>query len=139
MQQVFLILADGAEAVGGKIHILGGGVDHHMAASFPTNLNATIACSFLVAWHETDRPVDVQLRILDEEGGETLSFGLQAVVGRPPHARMGQDVRTQIAVRGPFPIPRPGSYLLRLRLDGVEQGPPFRFWVDQTPTPGASN
>ena len=109
MQQVFLILADGAEAVGGKIHVLGGGVDHHQAPSFPTNLNVTIACSFLVAWHETDRPVDVHLRIVDEAGGEIIGIAIQAVVARPAHARMGQDVRSQLAVRGPFPIPRAGG------------------------------
>ena len=139
MQQVFLILADGSAAVGGKIHILGGGVDHHQAPSFPTNLNVAIACSFLVAWQETDRPVDVQLRITDESGTEIIAIGIEAVVGRPAHARMGQDVRSQLAVRGPFPIPRAGGYLLAMRLDGVDQQPPFRFWVDQAAPPGPSN
>ena len=131
MQQAFLILADGAEASNGKIHILGGGVDHHLAQAFPASLNVDIACSFTVAWHETDRPVDVQLRIVDEDGGEVLRIELEAVVGRPPQARPGQEIRSQVAVKGPFPIPKPGGYLLVMRLDGIDQVPPFRFRVDQ--------
>lgn len=131
MQQSFLILADGAEAANGKIHILGGGVDGHLAQAFPASLNVDIACSFTVAWHETEQPIDVELAIVDEAGEDAIRIGLEAVVGRPPNARPGQEIRSQIAVKGPFPIPHPGAYVLVMRLAGIDQVPPFRFRVDQ--------
>jgi hypothetical protein len=131
MQQSFLILADGAEAANGKIHILGGGVDQHLAQAFPASLNVDIACSFVVGWHETERPIEVELAIVDETGEDAIRIGLDAVVGRPPGAHPGQEIRSQVAIKGPFPIPHPGAYLLVMRLEGVDQVPPFRFRVDQ--------
>ncbi|MFN8621070.1 MAG: hypothetical protein U0869_10035 [Chloroflexota bacterium] len=135
MQQSFLILADGAEAANGKIHILGGGVDLHLAQAFPASLNVDIACSFTVAWDETERPIEVELAIVDQGGEDAIRIGLQTVVGRPANARPGQEIRSQIAVKGPFPIPHPGAYLLMMRLGGIDQVPPFRFRVDQVVPP----
>jgi len=95
-----------------------------------------IACSFTVAWHETERPIEVQLAIVDQVGEDAIRIGLQTVVGRPPGAHPGQEIRSQIAVKGPFPIPRPGAYVLTMRLAGIDQAPAFRFRVDQALPPG---
>lgn len=135
MQQEFLILADRAEAVNGKIHILGGGVDVHNAPAFPTMLNADIALGFLIAWGETNRKIDLKVRVQDEDGNEALAVGGEVVVGRPAQAKPGQDIRTLIAIRGPFPLAKPGAYKAVMHLNGEPQEPPFRFWVELTSMP----
>ena len=125
------MLADGAEAVGGKVYVLGGGADAHAASNFPAALRADIALGFLVAWGETNQPIQLQVRVVDADEQEALVVGAEVVVGRPPTSKSGQDIRNLIAIKGPFPIERPGAYKLVMRLDGVDQEPPFRFWVDR--------
>lgn len=135
MRQEFLILAEGAEAVNGKIYILGGGIDVHTSSGFPTLLKADIALAFLVGWGETNRKLDVKVRVVDEDEEEAFTVGIEAVVGRPPTAKPGQDIRSLIALRGPFPITKPGAYKAVLLLDDKPQEPPFRFWVEKGPVP----
>lgn len=138
MRQELLMLADGAEAVNGKLYILGGGVDSHSAAAFPAQLKVDIAVGFLTAWGETNQPIDLQVKIVDEDERDILVVEAGLTVGRPPQARQGQDIRSLLAIRGPFPIEKPGAYKAKLILDGVEQEPPFRFWVElgRPPTSG---
>jgi hypothetical protein len=133
VQQEFLILADGAEAVQGKIYILGGGVTHHVAPTFPAAIRADIALGVLVGWTETNQKIDLKVRVVDEDGSEALRVGAELVVGRPPNANPGQDIRSMMAIRGPLRIPKAGGYRLEMLLDDVVQQPPFRFWVRQAP------
>ena len=132
MRQEFLMLADGAEAVAGKVYILGGGADMHAASNFPAALKADIALGFLVAWSETNQPIQLQVRVVDADEQEVLVVAAEVVVGRPPSSKPGQDIRNMVAIKGPFPIERPGAYKLVMRLDGADQEPPFRFWVDRS-------
>ena len=131
MLQEFLLMADGAEAVGGKIFILGGGVERHLAPDFPAMLRADIAGSVLVEWGEANRTFAVTLKIVDEDEQPAAALEFTMESGRPPGAKPGQHLRTLMAVRGPFPIPHPGGYKVVMELNGVPQEPPFRFWVDQ--------
>ena len=129
------MFAEGAEAVNGKIYILGGGVERHNGVSFPTALKVDIALGILVGWGETNQPVDLKVRVVDEDEVEAFTVGAQMTVGRPPQANPGQDIRSLIAIRGPFPIAKPGAYKATMLLDDVPQEPPFRFWVQQVPMP----
>ncbi len=131
MKQEFLIMADGAEATNGKVYILGGGVERHVAAQFPANLRADIACALLVAWGEANRTSALTLKIVDEDEQIAVAMEMTFETGRPPGAKPGQDLRTLLAVRGPFPIPHAGGYKLVMELNGQQQEPPFRFWVDE--------
>jgi hypothetical protein len=138
MQQEFLLLAEGAEAVNGKIYILGGGVDLHNGVSFPTALKVDIALGVLVSWGETNQKIDLKVRVVDEDDVEAFTVGAEMTVGRPPQAKPGQDIRSLIAIRGPFPLSKPGAYKAVMLLNGAPQEPPFRFWVQQIPMPVAS-
>jgi hypothetical protein len=133
MRQEFLMLADGAEATNGKIFILGGGASVHRATDFPADMRADIACSVLIEWGEANRTYAIGLRIIDEDGKVAGTIGFNHEVGRPPGARPGQDLRTLLAVRGPFQIPHPGGYKIMMELDGKPQEPAFHFWVDKVP------
>jgi len=138
MRQEFLLMADGAEATAAKIFILGGGVDRHMVApgwSAPIQLRADIALGILVSWGETNNRHALAIKILDEDETEVVGINGEFEAGRPPGAKPGQDLRSLLAIRGPFPIPKPGAYKVVLELNGERQDPPFRFWVDEAPAP----
>jgi hypothetical protein len=136
MQQEFLIMADGAEAIGGKMFIMGGGVDRHMFARVqpgPIQLNADIAIGILTEWTETNSSHLMTVRIVTEDGNPVWSIEGQFEVGRPPGAKPAQQFRQLIAIRGPLALPDAGAYKVELELDGTLQGPAFRFWVDEIP------
>ena len=135
MRQEFLFLADKAEAINGKLYVLGGGADIHRAAKFPANLLADVAAAFQVDWGETNREIDVRIDIVNEDERPEASLGITAIVGRPPQAKLGQSLRSIIALRGPFPVREPGAYKVVMSLDGERQEPAFRFWVEQVAIP----
>jgi hypothetical protein len=135
MRQEFLMLAERAEAANGKIFIHGGAVERHFAPGFPTALNVDIAASFLVGWAEANRPHNLRVRILDGEGTEQLTLDAQIRAGRPPGAQLGQDIRHLIALKGPFRLSAPGSFILQSTVDGVEQEPAFHFRVEKIEQP----
>lgn len=135
MQQEFLLLAEGAEAVNGKIYMIGGGVDRHFiqaGADRPIQLRADIAVGILVDWGETNNRYPMSVKVIDED--EHVVFGVDGEfeAGRPPGAKPGQPLRTVMTIRGPFPIPTPGAYRVQLELEGKAQTPAFRFWIDET-------
>jgi hypothetical protein len=141
VQQEFLMMADGAESTNGKIYILGGAVDRHMIpkdAPLPIQLRADIALGILVDWAETNNRHTFTLKLVDEDDVLELSLDAEFESGRPPGAKPGQSMRQLIAVKGPFPLGKPGAYKWVLELNGVPQEPPFRFWVDEVDLPAGA-
>jgi hypothetical protein len=136
IRQEFLLLADGAEAVNGKIYILGGGMERYLARSFPVALKADVALGILVGWADTNNRHALELKFMDEDSNPIIGIEAEFEVGRPAGAKPGQDIRNLLAIKGPFPIPEPGAYKLVIALDGKDQDPPFCFWVDQADMPG---
>jgi hypothetical protein len=133
VQQETLLVCERAEAVNGKLYVMGGGVDRHYMppnASTPIQFNADLALTFLVGWHETNDRHVATLTVQTEDGNTVFTAEIEFVVGRPPGAKYGQDLRQVFAIRGPFQLPGAGAYKLELQLDGQPQSPPFRFWVE---------
>jgi len=122
MEVEWLILADAAQVVGGKLFLLGGGWETLMVASgFPTQQHAAVAASFRVPWNETNQRHYIQVEVVDEAGNEALRLQAQVEVGRPAGVPGGCDQRAQIALNGIVPIKRPGTYVVIARVEGVEQ------------------
>lgn len=143
MQQEFLFLADSAEATNGKIYVLGGGADRHFVQpgwTAPINLRADIAVGILVTWAEANRRHTFAVRVLDEDDREVVAANGEFESHTSIGAKLGQDLRSVLTLKGPFPLPGLGGYKLVLELGGVRQSPPFRFWVDelQPPTGGTN-
>jgi hypothetical protein len=138
MQQEFLLLADAAESVNGKIYVMGGGAARHLIPrgwTSPIQLRGDIALGILVDWHETNNRHEMVVRVVDEDEKAHIEAKIEFETGRPPGAKPGQEFRNLIAIKGPFPLPKPGAYKIVLELDGTTQGPPFRFWVDEIDVP----
>lgn len=135
MEIEWLILADAAQVVGGKLYLLGGGWDVlTVNTPFPFQQRLTIAAAFRVPWTETNRPHQFQLEIVDEDGRALLTAGGQVEVGRPPGLPFGTEQRSQLALELVVTFERPGAYAAVARVGEQSVRSPFRV----VPGPGAS-
>jgi hypothetical protein len=122
--KVTLMLADAAQAVGGKLYILGGGwTNIYGAAPF------AIAIKLEVPWSEASRPHDFRLELEDadghpvevpqEDGSEQpIVIEGQISTGIAPGVKPGTPMDAVIAISvGALPLDV-GRYAWRLTIDG---------------------
>ncbi|MEA2672940.1 MAG: hypothetical protein QOI92_132 [Chloroflexota bacterium] len=106
-----LMLADSAQAVDGKLYILGGAWNVLRFPEFPSQLIVGIAVAIDVDWNETNRRHHLDVHFEDADGnGMQPTIGADFEAGRPPGAVAGADLRIVFAVNGPLSIPAPGAY-----------------------------
>jgi hypothetical protein len=115
----YLLLADRAEVVQGKLYLIGGGWDRIGLVTLPGPADFDVAVGVLVGYHETNTTHVLEMQLEDEDnivvaGPIRANFEL----GRPPGLRDGHIQRFQMVLRGPFTLPRPGAYHWALGLDG---------------------
>src|SRR3990170_2500365 len=111
MEIEFLILADSAQVVGGKLYMLGGGWSRYQARSFPTQMVLGVALGLSVPWDETNQKWSVELSIVDEDGQVVLSpVTTQVEMGRPPGLKPGSSQRVLIAATVGLRLPKAGRY-----------------------------
>lgn len=135
MQLDFLILADRAEAINGKLYMVGGGFDRVAVAEVPGTVVYDVALGFMVGYAETNEAHEFSLAMEDADGNIALGpISGRVEVGRPPGMIAGQEQRVIIVIRGPFPVAAEGTFLWVPTLDG--QGyPPTRVHVVHVPPP----
>jgi len=107
----FLILADRAEAVNGKLYMLGGAWDQLNVVDFNQPIQISLALGVLVPWTETNEEQQLEIYI-ETEDGRRLEPDIRASlnVGRPPNAIKGQSFRSIVAVNGQWLLPGAGAY-----------------------------
>ena len=111
MQIHSLMLADSAQAVDGKLYILGGAWNVLRFPEFPAQLMVGIAVAIDVDWNETNQRHHLQVHFEDADGNAMQpNIGADFEAGRPPGVVAGVDLRIVFAVNGPLVIPAPGSY-----------------------------
>jgi hypothetical protein len=117
----FLLLADRAEVVNGKLYAMGAAWERIGVSDFAQPLTISFALGVLVPWNATNRPHTVALTIHDADG-RPLDFRVEAsfVTGRPPNLN-GETQRVLLAVpTAGVHLPGPGSYVLSAAVDGLE-------------------
>jgi hypothetical protein len=123
--KVTMMLADAAQAVGGKLYILGGG----WSVTGPQPSPFAIALKIEVPWDEANRPHEFALSLVNADGQPVVlptPGGEAAVevkgnleVGRPAGLKPGTPLDSTLAINfGPLSIPPGGRYLWRLSIDG---------------------
>jgi hypothetical protein len=121
MQIHALMLADSAQAVDGKLYILGGAWNMLRFPQFPAQLMVGIAVAIDVAWDETDRRHHLDIHF---EGADRAAIdpriGADFEASTPPEAMAGADLRIVLAVNGPVVIPGPGPYAAVASIGGRE-------------------
>lgn len=121
MQIHSLMLADSAQAVDGKLYILGGAWNVLRFPEFPAQLMVGIAVAIDVDWNETNQRHHLEVHFEDADGNPMQpNIGADFEAGRPPGAVAGVDLRIVFAVNGPLVIPAAGSYAAVASIGGAE-------------------
>ena len=135
MQIHVLMLADSAQAVDGKLFILGGAWNVLRFPEFPAQLLVGIAVAIDVDWNETNRRHRLDIHFENADGQRMdPNIGADFEAGRPPGAIAGADLRIVFAVNGPLQIPVPGTYAAVASVAGVELAR-ARFQAIRVPRP----
>jgi hypothetical protein len=121
-----MMLADAAQAVEGKLYILGGG----WSITGPEPSASAIAAYIQVPWDRTNVQHGFRFELIDSDGqpvaAETLEGAEEQVaiegafeVGRPVGVTPGTPIDVPLAINiGPLALPPGGRFEWRLSIDG---------------------
>ena len=115
-------MAEAGQLREGLAFVLGGGIDTVTAGQMPARLNAAVVVRLLLHRTETDTEHVIELRVLDEDGGQlTAMHGHYRATPAATHPK-GWDVPL-MAVFGlqALSLPRPGLYTVEVLADGAHQ------------------
>lgn len=117
------MLADAAQAVDGKLYVLGGGWTFVGPQLGPMALALVVE----VPWHEANQPHQLVIELQDADGqparigpaAEPMRFEIGLEVGRPPGHPQGTAFNVPLGINiGPMPL-QPGSrYVWVVSIDG---------------------
>ncbi|MEX2081352.1 MAG: hypothetical protein WEC33_07020, partial [Dehalococcoidia bacterium] len=113
----FLILADRAEAVNGKLYMMGGGWDRIWVPDFAKPHPLSIAVGVVVPWSATNEKHSLSVRVEANDGQELATYAVQFTTGRPPFLREAQSQRIILSFHGELTLPSPGTYAVRGIID----------------------
>lgn len=119
-----MLLADSAEAINGKLYILGGG----WSVTGPEPVPSAIAVKIDVPWDEANRRHRLMFSLEDGDGQPVMvptptgdrpvEIPTEFEVGRPPGLRPGTPLDFVLAINiGPIPLQPGGRYVWRCFID----------------------
>jgi hypothetical protein len=131
-------LADSAEALNGKLYLMGGGWDNINVMDLSRSVPLAIACGVTVPWTSTDDDHRLTLRITSEDGTDVIPT-LQAnfKTGRPPSMRRGYPAHVPFAIKAEILFPAAATYILTAAVDDqADSTRRLPFHVQQIAQPG---
>jgi hypothetical protein len=120
-----MLLCDAAQAVEGKLYVLGGGWSQILEVGTPVSMGLAIKVS--VPWDRTNEPHHLVARLVTADGGE-VRIGdderlVEAVadfeIGRPPGLAPGTQLDAVFAPNFMALILEPDGYVWELEIGGV--------------------
>jgi len=122
------LLADYAQALNGKLYVMGAGWNKIGGRA----LTCALAGVLELDWDEANRPRQLRIELVTEDGRPVnvgtvtgdRPFVIEAnvEVGRPPGTRPGTQFNVPIAINiAPIPMPAVGQYVWRFSFDGAER------------------
>lgn len=121
--KVTMLLADSAQAVAGKLYVLGGG----WSLIGPDPSPMALAIKIEIPWDQTNRAHKLRVELLDADGDpvapggteEPVFFEADFEVGRPPGLKPGTPIDFPFAVNmGPIPLAPDTRHTWKLSIDG---------------------
>ncbi|CAN5467974.1 hypothetical protein BH24CHL9_BH24CHL9_06110 [soil metagenome] len=112
----YLLVADRAEVVNGKLYPMGGSWDRVQPPSFPHRMMLGIALGVRIPFAHTDEQHVVSVE-LSHEDKRLVGFEAKLTTGRPP-GMAGMDMLVPMAFNIPVAIPAEGQLVLRASVDG---------------------
>ena len=120
-----MLLADSAQAVNGKLYILGGG----WSITGPDPTPSAIAIQIEVPWDEANKRHRLEVALVNADGQPVMVptptgdrpvlLGGEFEVGRPPGLIPGTPLGVALAINiGPLPLPPDSRYVWRCSIDG---------------------
>ena len=116
----FLLIADRAEAINGKLYMMGGAWDHITVADPSQPISFSIALGINIPWNATNERHRLRLLVQDADGGTLAELEGEFVAGRPPHLTAGAMQRVLFATAAAMRIPGPGTCAVLAYLNGAE-------------------
>jgi hypothetical protein len=116
----YLLVADGAHAVGGKLYVLGGGWDQLHVPQLPGQpfVPFSVAVGIMIPWNLTNRKLAFSIDVKDADGGNVAKVAAgEFEVGRPPGLRPGTAQRFQIAVPARPEFGSAGRYVIECAIE----------------------
>ncbi|HEX9987007.1 MAG TPA: hypothetical protein VGE45_00810 [Chloroflexia bacterium] len=118
----WLILADSAEIVGGKLYMLGGGWKIFYVPEFPAQARFKLALAFQVPWTMTNQHHDFELELVDQDGQRLIGLNATFEVGRPVGLPAGHTQRFPAVLGMGGTFPKAGTYVIIVRGADGEYG-----------------
>ena len=114
----YLLLADHAESLNGKLYVMGGGWDQLTSSDLSGPAKLSIACGVQIPWNETDDDHRLSL-IVEDSDNNPIAPALQVgfKTGRSPSMVRGSSAHVPFAVRADIQFPSPGTYVVAATLD----------------------
>lgn len=106
----FIMLADYAEVVNGKLYMMGGGYDRRFINDLSSPVTLVVVVSVSVPWTLTNQPHTVKIRVETEDGTVVMESQGDLTVGRSAEAIPGQLFRVMSVVNFTSRLPRLGGY-----------------------------
>ncbi|MDQ3994269.1 MAG: hypothetical protein M3265_05700 [Actinomycetota bacterium] len=117
-----LLLCDFAEAVNGKLYVMGGGWNVLFAGGQP--VNTALAILVVVPWDQTNQKHELAIELLTDDGepvevgGQQVAVSGEFEVGRPPGVKPGTSMNTPFVWNFNGLVLDPGGYEWKLAIDG---------------------
>jgi hypothetical protein len=130
----FLILADRAEAIGGKLYMMGGAWDQIAVVDFSKPVMFSIALGIVIPWNATNVDHKLQVQLLDEDGNRLFSVDGSFKAGRPPQLPQGASQNNVLAIHAAAVLPHAGTYSVEATLnEGISHSVSFRAFQGPHP------
>ena len=130
----FLILADRAESINGKLYLMGGVWDQIGVIDFSKPVVFSIALGILIPWNATNLDHKLRVQLLDEDGNQLFSVDGGFKVGRPPQLPQGASQHNVLAITVSAVLPKPGTYSVEATINEAERRT-TTFFAFQAPHP----
>jgi hypothetical protein len=113
----YLLVADRAEVVNGKLYLMGGSWDRIQPQQFPHRMMLGIALGVRIPFAYTDDQHRVAIELLHNDT-RMIGFEAKLATGRPP-GMAGMDMLVPMAFNIPIAIPGEGQVTLKAVIDGA--------------------
>lgn len=116
----FIMLADHAEVMNGKLYMMGGGYDRRFINDINSPVTLVVVVSVSVPWNLTNQPHTVKIRVETEDGAVVVESQGDLTVGRSAEAIPGQLFRVMSVINFTAQLPQFGGYQVIAALSGGE-------------------
>lgn len=119
---VTLLLSDYAEAVNGKLYVMGGGWNVLFAPGQPVTMS--VAAVLAVPWDRTNQSHDLMLELITDDGaaveieGQPVQVSGEFEVGRPPGIKPGSSLNAPFVWTFAGLVLDAGGYEWKLKIGG---------------------